>query len=480
MEPDTPNNTGPPSDLPNPDDADGMSQSNTESDADAVRGDDQVDISNGTVLGGASLGSTSLGGNDSSNTKNKKRRRNKKNRSSEEERGPKSVVIPTQKYIEDMSNEEEEESEYRRGGYHPVKIGNVFNNRYKILHKLGWGHFSTVWESTDTLTERVVAIKIVKSARHYAEAARDEIKILQAATRNDSDNDKCVIHLLDDFEISGPNGRHVAMVFEKLGCNLLTLIRLYKYKGLPIPLVKAFSKQTLVGLHFLHTNLIIHTDLKPENLLVHTTPVLPHRVVNGEKENYSPKSNEELIEVFGGGAYKVKIVDLGNACWTYEHFTDDVQTRQYRAPEVILGAKYDTAIDIWSMGCIIFELITGDLLFEPKSSRNFEKNDDHLAQIIELLGKMPRHIALNGRNSHRFFNRRGELLRIKNLKFWPMSSVLHEKYKLPEDEANEISSFLNPMLQLDPRRRTTAAETLLHDWIADVDINDFLSCFSGG
>jgi serine/threonine-protein kinase SRPK3 len=81
------------------------------------------------------------------------------------------------------------------------------------------------------------------------------------------------------------------------------------------------------------------------------------------------------MRVFGDGAFRCKIVDLGNACWVHKHFTDDVQTRQYRAPEVILGAKYSTPIDVWSMACIVFELLTGDLLFEPHSGRHYSKND---------------------------------------------------------------------------------------------------------
>lgn len=64
---------------------------------------------------------------------------------------------------------------------------------------------------------------------------------------------------------------------------------------------------------------------------------------------------------------KVKVVDLGNACWTFKHFTDDIQTRQYRSPEVIVGAKYHTSADMWSLGCIVFELLTGDLLFDPRA-----------------------------------------------------------------------------------------------------------------
>jgi serine/threonine-protein kinase SRPK3 len=89
---------------------------------------------------------------------------------------------------------------------------------------------------------------------------------------------------------------------------------------------------------------------------------------------------------------KAVVVDFGNACWTHKHFTDDIQTRQYRSPEVILGAKYDTAADMWSLACVVFELVTGDFLFEPKSGPSWDRDEDHVALMLELLGKMPRKV----------------------------------------------------------------------------------------
>lgn len=93
---------------------------------------------------------------------------------------------------------------------------------------------------------------------------------------------------------------------------------------------------------------------------------------------------------------KAVVVDFGNACWTHKHFTDDIQTRQYRSPEVILGAKYDTAADMWSLACVVFELVTGDFLFEPKSGPGWDRDEDHVALMIELLGKMPRKVRDKG------------------------------------------------------------------------------------
>lgn len=103
----------------------------------------------------------------------------------------------------------------------------------------------------------------------------------------------------------------------------------------------------------------------------------------------------------------MKIADLGNACWTFKHFTNDIQTRQYRSPETILGAAYDASADIWSLACMLFELLTGDFLFDPQPGSRYDKNDDHLAQIIELLGPFPKQLASKGKYAKDFFNKRG-------------------------------------------------------------------------
>jgi serine/threonine-protein kinase SRPK3 len=76
---------------------------------------------------------------------------------------------------------------------------------------------------------------------------------------------------------------------------------------------------------------------------------------------------------------RLKICDLGNGCWTYHHFSTEIQTRQYRSPEVIIGSNYGTSADMWSFACMIFEMATGDFLFEPRKGKNYSKDDDHLA-----------------------------------------------------------------------------------------------------
>ncbi|XP_011312661.1 SRSF protein kinase 3 [Fopius arisanus] len=541
--------------------------------------------------------------------------------------------------------EQEDRDDYCKGGYHPVKIGDLFLNRYHVARKLGWGHFSTVWLCWDLQDKRFVALKVVKSASHFTETALDEIKLLKDVRNTDPNDPKRnkTVQLLNDFKISGINGLHVCMVFEVLGHNLLKLIIKSNYRGIPRNNVKRIIRQVLEGLDYLHNKCkIIHTDIKPENVLIcvdeayikklafvatelHSLglklpvslistapkefqeptpntkmsknkkkrmkkkhkrqnellkkqmeqiqeieeqakhvpnssengggsetnspdqdantesiedntdskespdisdPAPPHlngvdplsdgdkmdnQTVDDEQNDQNDQKNEDITPCEVDKAcgeevilpdpeiheesneepqldipdlksskkpsvapldpalvdceVEVKIADLGNACWVHKKFTEDIQTRQYRSLEVLLGAGYNTSADIWSTACMAFELATGDYLFEPHSGADYSRDEDHLAHIIELLGEIPRRIALSGKYSTAFFTKKGELKHITGLKPWGLYEVLTEKYEWPPSEARQFAKFLRPMLEYDPTTRATAAECLKHPWL---------------
>ena len=164
-----------------------------------------------------------------------------------------------------------------------MQVGDTFKQgRYTIVHKVGWGHFSTVWLAWDYESRREVVVKVQKSARHYTDAALDEIELLKKLIDVEDGGHNYVVQLLDSFEHSGPNGKHVCMVFEVLGDTLLTLIRKRGRKE-PFPLhaVRVVTYQLLQALDYSHRKSIIHTDLKPENILL-VKPLVPRPSVTEE------------------------------------------------------------------------------------------------------------------------------------------------------------------------------------------------------
>jgi serine/threonine protein kinase len=152
----------------------------------------------------------------------------------------------------------------------------------------------------------------------------------------------------------------------------------------------------------------------------------------------------------------------------HHHFTEDIQTRQYRSLEVLLGAGYGTPADIWSTACMAFELATGDYLFEPHSGEDYSRDEDHLAHIIELAGHIPRNIAMSGKYSKEYFRKTGELRHITKLKPWPLYDVLTEKYEWDQGQAKAFSDWLVPMLAFDPAERASAMDCINHPFLADV------------
>ncbi|KAH9945629.1 kinase-like protein [Amylocystis lapponica] len=163
----------------------------------------------------------------------------------------------------------------------------------------------------------------------------------------------------------------------------------------------------------------------------------------------------------------IKIADLGNATPTQRHYTEDIQTRQYRAPEVIMGrTDWGPTADVWSVACVVFELLTAEYLFDPQSQGDvFGKDDDHLAQVIELLGDFTGDVKFGGRFSRELFDSTGALRYIRSLKPWPLKRVMAEKYLWAESDADALCAFIEPMLTVDHTARKQARQMVNHPWL---------------
>ncbi|KAK9515976.1 hypothetical protein VZT92_026572 [Zoarces viviparus] len=369
------------------------------------------------------------------------------------------------------SQDSEDPGEYCSGGYHPVQIGDTFNRRYQVLSKLGWGYYSTVWLCLDLRLGWRVAVKVLKSGAGFTQAGQDELALLRCAGGPTSrhPSSRRIVQLLDEFKLAGVNGVHMCLVMELLGSDLRSVLGA---PGLMRPSVKQILTQVLQGLDYLHTWCkIIHTDVKPENILL-CLEEQSHKVPAGDSSSSyvltgkEAKSTEkEQVKPYSLKEIRVKIADLGSSCWVYKHFCEEIQTRQYRSLEVLLGSQYGPPADIWSVACMAFELVTGDSLFEPRARESISLKEDHIAQIMELLGKIPPAVALSGKYSAEYFNRRGDLRQFGPLRLWSLFDVLVEKYHFLLEEATGFSDFVLRMLDYHPERRATAAQCLRHPWL---------------
>lgn len=164
------------------------------------------------------------------------------------------------------------------------------------------------------------------------------------------------------------------MVTELLKDNLYEYYKFNKEKEpepyFTIARLQKITKQILTGLKYVHSLKLIHCDLKPENIMI---------------KSYSRT--------------EVKIIDFGSSCYLHDHLSSYVQSRSYRAPEVIIGCKYDYKIDMWSLGCILAELWTGNVLFQNDTVQGL------LARVIGIVGQFPEWMIKEGKLVNKFFTK---------------------------------------------------------------------------
>ncbi|XP_076676492.1 dual specificity tyrosine-phosphorylation-regulated kinase 2 isoform X2 [Andrena cerasifolii] len=315
--------------------------------------------------------------------------------------------------------------------------------RYEVLKVIGRGSFGQVVKAYDHRMHEYVALKMVRNEKRFHRQAQEEIRILRKLREQDKNNTMNIIHMFDSFTFR----YHMCITFELLSINLYELIKKNKFQGFSMQLVRRFAHSLLQCLDALYKNKIIHCDMKPENVLL--------------KQQ---------------GCSGIKVIDFGSSCYENQRVYTYIQSRFYRAPEVILGLKYGMPIDMWSLGCIIAELVTGFPLFPG------EDEEDQLACIIEVLGMPPSHLLESAKRSKLFINSkgypryctattvpdgtiilRGGCSRKGKVRGPPGSKDLKRALRHCDDPY--FLDFINHCLEWDPEERMTPSKALQHDWL---------------
>ncbi len=255
------------------------------------------------------------------------------------------------------------------GSYKPVQHDHILY-RFEVLKILGKGSFGQVLKCYDHKLGSHIALKIVRNEKRFHRQAQEEIRILEHLRKQDKENTYNIIHCYESFSFRN----HICITFELLSMNLYELIKKNKFAGFSLQLVRKFTHSILQCLDALNKNKIIHCDLKPENILL--------------KQQ---------------GRSGIKVIDYGSSCYEHQRIYTYIQSRFYRAPEVILGSKYGMPIDMWSLGCIIAELLTGYPLFPG------EDEADQLACIIELIGMPSNKLLESAKRARNFISSKGKM-----------------------------------------------------------------------
>ncbi|XP_052835471.1 serine/threonine-protein kinase Doa isoform X8 [Drosophila gunungcola] len=319
--------------------------------------------------------------------------------------------------------------------------GDILHHRYKIMATLGEGTFGRVVKVKDMERDYCMALKIIKNVEKYREAAKLEINALEKIAQKDPHCDHLCVKMIDWFDYHG----HMCIVFEMLGLSVFDFLRENNYEPYSLDQVRHMAYQLCYSVKFLHDNRLTHTDLKPENILFVDSDYTAH---------YNHKINREVRRVKNTD---VRLIDFGSATFDHEHHSTIVSTRHYRAPEVILELGWSQPCDVWSIGCILFELYLGITLFQTHDNR------EHLAMMERILGQIPYRMARKTKTKYFYHGKldwdekssAGRYVRdhCKPLFLCQLSDS--------EDHC-ELFSLIKKMLEYEPSSRITLGEALRH------------------
>jgi dual specificity tyrosine-phosphorylation-regulated kinase 2/3/4 len=327
-----------------------------------------------------------------------------------------------------------------RGDY-KVVLGDHLEYRYEVLSTLGRGSFGQVVKVLDMKKDCFLALKIIRNKKRFHHQAMVEVRILEHLMSRDRENRYGIVRVHGYFYFRN----HLCITFEPLSLNLYEFIKSYNFRGLQLSVIKKFATQLLTSLAFLRKEKVIHCDLKPENVLL--------------------KSLNKTV---------IRLIDFGSSCFENERVYSYIQSRFYRSPEVLMGHPYDTAIDMWSFGCILCELYTGYPLFPG------ENEPEQMQCLMEVLGPPPVKMVQMCTRKKAFFDADGNPLLIPNSRGrirQPSTKPLATAIRCTDPL---FVSFIKRCLRWDPKTRWSPEQAMEHPWVNEAAALALASSGGGG
>ncbi|KAJ2532589.1 serine/threonine protein kinase, CMGC, dual-specificity [Coemansia sp. RSA 1935] len=344
--------------------------------------------------------------------------------------------------------------------------------RYEVLDVLGKGSFGQVLRARDHKTGEMAAVKIIRNRKRFHHQAQVEVKLLECLRRWDPSGAHHILQMTASFYFRS----HLCIVMELLGMNMYEWLKAHQFAGTPAPLLRLFTVQMLQALQLMGRHRIIHADLKPENILLAGTPPMPGRRAG------HPLTQPQLGTDMQRGLYAIKVIDLGSSCFETERVYTYIQSRFYRAPEVILGLPYGPGIDVWSLGCIVAELLTGYPLFPGENER------EQLWCMLEVLGPPPAYMIERAPRCGDFadaapYGASGVLPNgacvVGGAAIRPFTNSKNKRRRVGARPLDQILArardarlvdFVLRALAWDPAVRLTPEDALRHPWITDAQV----------
>ncbi|KAK7528433.1 kinase-like domain-containing protein [Phyllosticta citriasiana] len=376
----------------------------------------------------------------------------------------KPLTFPTKGFLE-----EETIPDYVASRYYPVRIGEIFRDRYQIVGKLGFG-------TTSTVGRRHVALKLFINSESMGSELDNELNVYERieSAAKDHPGRSAVRSLLDSFDVDGPQGRHRCLVHPPLWESVLDIRHRNPVRRLPEPVVAFLLKRLFQALDFLHTEChVAHTDIKEANMLLGADSSVLRDFEQEELEEPCPRKEVDGRTIYLSRELNTPkdfgapvLCDLGSAVPLddgAEH-REDIQPNVYRAPEVILDIPWTYSVDIWNAGCMVWDAFKGEHLFTGHDPElQTYRGRAHLAEMIALLGPPPPNLLARANLRSKFYSDAGDFCAGIPI---PESAPLEHRVSSLEGEDKEcFLRLMRKMLQWEPEKRSSARELAEDEWI---------------